>query len=235
MGCVVVESFTISSPCSECIGSEVSIGSCGPGHDAEWYPRVKDPRSEHEKEWTECWSATDQHSVMFNNVTPAELVSLCVNPEALYALVLLLNLSFEVQPTRSMIVWNPWFHQKEIYLSIHQAVVFGLSLKDGWESLCSNMTDDYTRFLMLCLWLSTLERQFYLIVGGTGFHLYSIRTIKNAEKISASGGTFSESTTGMFEEKQITAVVRLLCASISFLGVAFTSVAIFPVPNLKLE
>lgn len=76
------------------------------------------------------------------------------NTESLYALLLLFRTPLEVRLTTKMVTWDPWFHQKEIYLSIYQAAMFGLSLKDCSERSCSNMTDDCRRLLMLCLWLT---------------------------------------------------------------------------------
>lgn len=51
------------------------------------------------------------------------------------------------------IAWDPWFHQKAIYLNIYQA---GLPLKHGQAArLCCNMTDDgCSTLLTLCLWLT---------------------------------------------------------------------------------
>lgn len=154
MACVVDESFTISSPFKECIEGKPPKGAVDQSLMLSDIPGSKSQRPAEEKEWTESWRAIDLHSVMFSGVTPAGLGSLCVNTEAVYALVLLSTVPLEVQIPWSLVVWYPWFHQKEIYLNIHQAAVLALSLKDGSDSPRSNMTDVCSRLLMLCLWLT---------------------------------------------------------------------------------
>lgn len=152
---------------------------------------------------------------MLNSLTPAGLGSLSVNTEALYAPVLLLSVPLEVQLTRCMIARDPWFNQKEIHLNIHQAAALGLPLKDGSERLCGDMTDDCSRLLMLVFMTymqhSTLESQFDLIMVALASNhtRYTTLRMQRSFRSFCKRWHFSESTTGMFEEKQTwtTAVV----------------------------
>lgn len=160
------------------------------------FPGSKSLRPEEEKEWTEYWTAIDLHSVIFNSVTPAGIGSShCVNIEALHALVLLLlSVPLEVPLTRSMVAWDPWFHQKKfIWTSSKLPCPPFLARMAQWDSAATWLmaAADYWCCVYDLHVAQHIRKPILSHHASTCLHLCSVHNIKNAEEeLSAIDGTF---------------------------------------------